>query len=64
MDVVSDTEQHRLECEARHWLDLVGARKADVDDLIARIATKRGKSAAEKLRGEMRRQYLIRRGEA
>lgn len=53
-------EQHRLECEARHWLDVVGTRRADVDDLINRIAAKRGKPAAEKLRDEMRRQHKLR----
>lgn len=50
-------EQWRLECEAREWLKRGYTSKAKVDELIAEIAKKRGKDAAEKLRDEMRQQY-------
>lgn len=53
-------EQHRLECEARHWLDIVGTKKADVDALITRISKKRGEAEAKKLLEEMRRQHKAR----
>lgn len=51
------TEQHRRECEARYWLQQTGGRKAEVDDLIARITARRGKDAAEQLRQDMRDQW-------
>lgn len=59
MTSASDTssERHRRECEARHWLRM-GYQTADrVDELIGRIAARRGQAAAEQLRQEMRQQW-------
>ena len=54
------TEQHRMECEARAWLDKTGGIKAQVDDAMELVEKKRGKAAADQLRAEMRRQYQMR----
>lgn len=51
---------HRLECEARHWLREGYTRREQVDELIQRIAKRRGEGAAELLRDEMRRQWARR----
>jgi hypothetical protein len=58
------TEQHRHECEARFWVAETGGKADEVDALIARIEKRRGKPAAERLREEMRRQWLIQRGKS
>ncbi|HDX0800929.1 TPA: hypothetical protein RNT03_003696 [Stenotrophomonas maltophilia] len=55
------TEQHRRACEARHWIRQGYNSGRWVDELITRIAGKRGATAAEALREEMRRQWLRRR---
>lgn len=52
-----ETEQHRNECEARHWLRAGYTSAARVEELMSRIATKRGRVAAERLRDEMRKQW-------
>ena len=51
------SEAHRKACEARHWLDQGYTTAAQVEELMVRIAAKRGKAAAEDLREEMRRQW-------
>ena len=51
---------HRLECEARHWLREGYTSRDQVDDLMKRIAQRRGEGAAELLRDEMRRQWARR----
>lgn len=55
------TEQYRRACEARHWIRQGYNSGRWVDELITRIAGKRGAAAAEALREEMRRQWLRRR---
>jgi len=55
------TEEHRRACEARHWIRQGCNSGRWVDELIARIAGKRGPAAAEILREEMRRQWVCRR---
>lgn len=54
------TEQHRSECEARHWIREGYFNAARVDELMDRIRKRRGSEAAEALREEMRRQWLRR----
>lgn len=56
------TEDHRRECEARDWLRRGYTSAAAVDELMTRIAAKRGQSAANALRDEMRRQWTLRNG--
>ena len=52
-----ETEQHRHECEARHWLRAGYTTAGRVAELVDRIAAKRGRAAAERLRDEMRKQW-------
>lgn len=52
-------EDYRRECEARTWLRMGYDTPARVDDLMARIAKHRGVPAANELREEMRRQWLL-----
>lgn len=52
-------EDYRRECEARTWLRMGYDSPARVDDLMARIAKHRGVPAANELREEMRRQWLL-----
>jgi len=58
------TEQHRHECEARFWLAETGGNADQVDGQMERITRRRGKEAADRMRAEMRRQWLIQRGKA
>ena len=51
------TEQHRAECEARHWLAITRGDPQAVADLMGRIAKRRGQSAADKLRDQMRLEW-------
>ena len=51
---MDSSEQHRHECECRHWLRRGYTTRAKVDDLHARIAAKRGKAAADRLIQGMR----------
>jgi len=55
------TEEHRRACEARHWIRQGYRNSKWVDELITRIAQRRGAAAAEELRDEMRRQWKHRR---
>lgn len=57
-------EDHRRECEARTWLRMGYDGPAAVDDLMVRIAKHRGQAAADALRAEMRRQWLLNQGVA
>lgn len=54
-------EAHRRECEARDWLRKGYTTAVKVDELMARIAERRGYQAANELREEMRRQWARRR---
>lgn len=49
-------EQHRLETEARAWLDMGYTTKQLVKSLSAQIAKHRGQAAADQLISEMARQ--------
>lgn len=49
--------QHRLECEARHWLREGYTTPGKVAGLMARIEKHRGIAATVELRDEMRRQW-------
>lgn len=57
-------EVYRRECEARTWLRMGYDSPARVDDLMTRIAKHRGAAAADELREEMRRQWLLQQGTA
>lgn len=59
---VTDSDQHRRECEARYWIRHTKGNKTTVDELIGRIERRRGKLAADGLRDEMRRQWQSRMG--
>lgn len=50
-------EAHRSACEARDWLRRGYTSAALVDELMERIAKRRGQQAATELREEMRRQW-------
>jgi len=60
--VADQTEQRRLECEARDWLRRGYTTPARVEELMQRIVAKRGAAAADRLREEMRRQWQLPRG--
>lgn len=53
----TSTEDHRRACEARMWLREGYVTEAKVNELMDRIATKRGCDAANELREEMRTQW-------
>lgn len=53
-------DDYRRICEARSWLRQGYTRPSVVDELMARIAAKRGDQAARELRDEMRRQWQCR----
>lgn len=57
-------ETYRIECEARDWLRKGYTTPARVDELLGRIARKRGAAAADRLREEMRRQWRLQHGQA
>lgn len=57
-------EAYRRACEARTWLRMGYDSPARVDDLMTRIAKHRGAAAADELREEMRRQWLLQQGTA
>lgn len=57
--MTSNQDKHRLECEARSWLRQGYTTPQMVDDLLARIAARRGQAAAKALREEMRRQWRL-----
>ncbi|MDP0496397.1 MAG: hypothetical protein Q7Q73_09330 [Verrucomicrobiota bacterium JB024] len=50
-------ERHRLECEARRWLELGYCNPERIAELKMRITAKRRPAAAERLIEEMRRQW-------
>lgn len=52
-------EAYRRECEARTWLRMGYNTPGRVDELMGRIAKHRGAEAANELRDEMRRQWLL-----
>jgi len=39
------SEQHRHACECRYWLSWTGGNRAMIDDLLERIAKRRGQAA-------------------
>jgi hypothetical protein len=47
-------ESFRHETECRYWLSWTGGNRAMIDDLIVRIAKRRGQVAADRLRDGMR----------
>lgn len=49
-------EQHRLETEARAWLDMGHTTKSKAKALSAKIAKHRGQAAADQLISEMAKQ--------
>jgi hypothetical protein len=53
-----------MECEARDWLRRGYVTPAGVDELMSRIALHRGRQAADALREEMRRQWLLQQSSA
>lgn len=53
----SEFEKKRRECEARDWLRRGYTSNAKVNDLMERIASKRGRAAADELRQDMREQW-------
>lgn len=57
----ADQEQHRRDCEARAWLRDGYTSPEKVDDLMRRIAQRRGQAAADRLRQDMREQWRLRR---
>lgn len=56
------TEKYRRECEARDWLRKGYETPVRVDLLMAQIAKARGQRAADELREEMRKQWLLQQG--
>jgi ribosomal protein S21 len=56
----TDTEAHRRACEARKWLREGYVTDAKVNELMERISGKRGSTAANALREEMRLQWKSR----
>lgn len=59
-----DIENLRHFHECRYWLGVTGGFRANVDALIARLATHRGKAAAERVREGMREVYAMRKSAA
>ena len=47
-------DQHRAECEARHWLKVTRGDPVAVDSAMAAVAKRRGQPAADRLRELMR----------
>jgi hypothetical protein len=56
----TNSEQWRRITEARHYIRQGITSQAAVDELCARIAKKRGDSAANQLRQDMREQWTNR----
>ena len=57
MATAEQVEQHRLECEARHWNRKTNGDKHEVRRLISKITRIRGEAAANKLLHAMRDQW-------
>jgi len=53
-------EAYRRECEARSWIKQGYFTAIRVEELMQRIERHRGREAAEVLRVEMRRQWVMR----
>lgn len=59
-----DSQQHRLECEARYWLARgVDQSSSQLEAFKAKIKSKRGQAGLDTLLEEMRRQWRIKRDE-
>ncbi|USJ01516.1 hypothetical protein MUG10_04775 [Xanthomonas prunicola] len=56
-----ETEAHRRQCEARHWLQQGYTDTRSVSLLQQMIAAKRSVKSAQDLRDEMRQQWKARR---
>lgn len=54
-----DSEQHRLECEAREWLKRGYNNRNEIRVLQNAITKRRGYEASERLIEEMRKQWQI-----
>lgn len=63
MAVDTTSEEYRLACEARQWLEWGYTRRSEVDRLMERIAAQRGQAAAERLRHAMRDEWAKMKGE-
>ena len=48
----------RHEAECRYWLAVTGGDLLKVNDAMDRIAQKRGKAAADRVRGGMRAEWV------
>ena len=59
MQLDTYSEAYRHQCECRYWLKVTGGNPDRVNELIKRIAGRRGKVAAEKLLNGMREQYKL-----
>lgn len=59
MEKLTETEweRQRHEAECAYWLDAGYVTRRQVDQLIERIAQKRGRAAAERLRDGMRAEW-------
>jgi len=55
--LTDDDERRRHTAECKYWLSVTRGKKAAVDELLLRIASKRGKAAADKLRDGMRDEW-------
>ena len=53
----SESEQHRHKCECRYWNSVTKGKRSAVDEVIERIAKKRGRAAADKLLDGMRKEW-------
>ena len=54
------SDVRRREAEARYWLKQGYITEAKVNELMPRVAAKRGRAAADQLRDDMRAQWKIR----
>ncbi len=52
-----EVEEWRRQTEARWWLKRTGGDRSAVESLLKRIADKRGQTAADQLRQDMREEY-------
>lgn len=59
MKSATETEQTRLECEARYWLKYERYNKDNIEERLQSLARKRG-AWPTKLHEEMRRQWKLR----
>jgi len=56
---MNDSEEYRRQCEAREWMRRTDGEPLRIKELLKRIASKRGKEAAEVLRQDLRAAYQV-----